>query len=161
MDTDIDLRPTALKFHAFCLLTIDYCLDKWDKDRMKNDWEMYDHAHLHLIWTGDLDLWPLTLKLLSLCPLANFHLHTKFGRDRIKNDRVIRWQSWWEKNNTQKTEQKQKDLRLRRQTLINIRYNFWTVRDRDFIFGIHTLLMMPFQMTTDAMTLWPWLWPLH
>ena len=27
----------------------------------------------------------------------------------------------------------------------NIRYNFWTVRDRDIIFGMHTPLMMPFQ----------------
>ena len=41
----------------------------------------------------------------------------------------------------------------------NLRYNFWTVRDRDFIFGIHTPLMMPFQMTPRSMTLWPWLWP--
>ncbi len=113
---------------------------------MKNDWEMVDHAHLHLIWPGDLDLWPLTLKLLSLRPLVNFYLHAKFERDRIKNDRVIESESRWEKNNnnTQKTEQKQKGLRLRRQTLINIRYNFWTVGDRDFIFGMHTLLMMPF-----------------
>ena len=31
----------------------------------------------------------------------------------------------------------------------NLRYNFWTVRDRYFIFGMHTPLMMP---------LWPWLW---
>ena len=29
----------------------------------------------------------------------------------------------------------------------NLRYNFWTVRDRDFIFGMHTPLMTPFQMT--------------
>ena len=29
----------------------------------------------------------------------------------------------------------------------NLRYNFWTVRDRDFIFGMHTPLMMYFQMT--------------
>ena len=42
----------------------------------------------------------------------------------------------------------------------NIRYNFWTVRGRDFIFGMHTPLMMPFQMTTRSLTLWPWLWPL-
>ena len=25
----------------------------------------------------------------------------------------------------------------------NVRYNFWIVRDRDFIFGLHTQLMMP------------------
>ena len=30
---------------------------------------------------------------------------------------------------------------------INIRYNFGTVRDRDFIFGMHTQLTLPFQMT--------------
>ena len=40
----------------------------------------------------------------------------------------------------------------------NIRYNFWTIRDRDFIFGMHTSLVMLFLMT--PMTLWPWLWPL-
>ena len=147
----------------FCLLTKDYCLDKYEKDRMENDWEMADHAHLHLIWPGDLELWPLTLKLLSRRHLVNFYLHAKFERDRIKNDRVIESESRWEKNNnnTQKTEQKQKGLRLRRQTLINIRYKFWTERDRDFIFGMHTRLMMPFQMTRGVMTLWPWLWPLH
>ena len=42
----------------------------------------------------------------------------------------------------------------------NIRYNFWTVRGRDFIFCMHTSLMIPFQMTPRSMTLWPWLWPL-
>ena len=41
----------------------------------------------------------------------------------------------------------------------------WTVRDttapsRDFKFGMHTHLMMPFQMTARPMTLWPWLLPL-
>ena len=41
----------------------------------------------------------------------------------------------------------------------NLRYNFWTVRDRDFIFGMHTPLMMPYQITPRSMTLWPWLWP--
>ena len=41
----------------------------------------------------------------------------------------------------------------------NLRYNFWTARDRDFIFGMHTPLMKPFQMTARSMTLWPWLWP--
>ena len=39
----------------------------------------------------------------------------------------------------------------------NLRYNFWTVRDRDFIFGMHTPLMKPFQMTPRSMNLWPWL----
>ena len=29
----------------------------------------------------------------------------------------------------------------------NLRYNFWIVKDKDFIFGMHTPLMMPFQMT--------------
>ena len=41
----------------------------------------------------------------------------------------------------------------------NLHYNFWTVRDRDFIFGMHTPLMMPFQMIARSMTLWPWLRP--
>ena len=40
----------------------------------------------------------------------------------------------------------------------NLRYNFWTVRDRDFIFGMHTPLMTPFQMTPRSMTLWLWPW---
>ena len=39
----------------------------------------------------------------------------------------------------------------------NICYNFWTVRDGDFIFD--TPLMMPLQMTPWSMTLWSWLWP--
>ena len=43
----------------------------------------------------------------------------------------------------------------------NPRYSFWTVRGRDFIFGMHTLLMMPFQLTPRTMTLWPWFWPLR
>ena len=34
----------------------------------------------------------------------------------------------------------------------NICYNFWTVRGRDFIFGMHTPLIMPFQMTLRSMT---------
>ena len=29
----------------------------------------------------------------------------------------------------------------------NLWYNFWTIRDRDFIFGMHTPLMIPFWMT--------------
>ena len=41
----------------------------------------------------------------------------------------------------------------------NLGYSFWTVRDRDFIFGMHTPLMIPFQMTPRSLTLWPWLWP--
>ena len=40
----------------------------------------------------------------------------------------------------------------------NLRYNFWTVRGRDFIFGMHALLMVSFQITPRSMTLWPWLW---
>ena len=32
----------------------------------------------------------------------------------------------------------------------DICYTFWTVRGRDFIFGIHTLLIMPFQMTPNT-----------
>ena len=43
----------------------------------------------------------------------------------------------------------------------NLRYNLWTVRGREFIFGMHTPLIMPFQTTSRSMTLWPWLWPLH
>ena len=35
----------------------------------------------------------------------------------------------------------------------NIRYNFWTARDRDFIYGMHTPLMTPFQMIPRSMTL--------
>ena len=33
----------------------------------------------------------------------------------------------------------------------NLCYNFWTVRDRDFIFGMHAPLMMLFQMTPRPM----------
>ena len=32
----------------------------------------------------------------------------------------------------------------------------WTVRDRDFMFDMHTPLMLPFQMIPRSMTLWPW-----
>ena len=35
----------------------------------------------------------------------------------------------------------------------NIHYNFWTLRDRGFIFGVHTQLMVPFQVTPRSMTL--------
>ena len=35
----------------------------------------------------------------------------------------------------------------------NLPYNFWTVRDRDFIFGMYTQLMMPFQMTPRSIDL--------
>ena len=35
----------------------------------------------------------------------------------------------------------------------NLRYNLWTVRDGDLIFGVHTPIMMPFQMTPSSMTL--------
>ena len=41
----------------------------------------------------------------------------------------------------------------------NLHYNFWTERDRYFIFGMHTPLMTPFQMTPRSLILWPWLWP--
>ena len=40
----------------------------------------------------------------------------------------------------------------------NFHYNFWTIRDRYFIFGMHTLLMTTSQLTPSSMTLWPWLW---
>ena len=40
----------------------------------------------------------------------------------------------------------------------NLRDNFWIIRNRDFIFGMHTPQMTPFQMTTRPMILWPWLW---
>ena len=40
----------------------------------------------------------------------------------------------------------------------NLGHNFWTVKDRDSIFGIHTQLINPFQMTPRSMTLWPWPW---
>ena len=42
----------------------------------------------------------------------------------------------------------------------NLHYNFGTFRESDFIFGMHTPLMMYFQTTPKSMTLWPWLWPL-
>ena len=35
----------------------------------------------------------------------------------------------------------------------NHRYNFLTLRERDFIFGMHTIQMTPFQMTPRSMTL--------
>ena len=41
----------------------------------------------------------------------------------------------------------------------NLHYNFWTVRERSFIFDMHTPLMTPFQMTPMLIMLWPWLWP--
>ena len=37
----------------------------------------------------------------------------------------------------------------------NLRYNFWTIRERDFIIGMHTPLMIPSQMSPRSMTLWP------
>lgn len=40
----------------------------------------------------------------------------------------------------------------------NLCHNFWTIRDRDFIFSMHTPLIKYFQMTSRSMTLWPWLW---
>ena len=39
-------------------------------------------------------------------------------------------------------------------------HNFWTVRDRDFRFVMHTQLMKSFQMATRSLTLWSWMWPL-
>ena len=41
----------------------------------------------------------------------------------------------------------------------NLHYNFRTVIDRDFIFGMHTPLIIAFQMTLRSMTLWPSIWP--
>ena len=38
----------------------------------------------------------------------------------------------------------------------NLCDNFWTIRDRKFMFGMHTQLMKPFQMISRSMTLWPW-----
>ena len=40
----------------------------------------------------------------------------------------------------------------------NLRCNIWTVRDRDFMFGMNIPLMTAFQMTPMSITLWPWLW---
>ena len=37
---------------------------------------------------------------------------------------------------------------------IYLHYKFWTVKDRDFMFGMYIQLMMPFYMTPSAMTLW-------
>ena len=34
----------------------------------------------------------------------------------------------------------------------------WTVRDRNFIFGMHIQLKKPFQMTQESMTLGPLHW---
>ena len=39
---------------------------------------------------------------------------------------------------------------------LTLAITFWTVRDTDFIFGMQTSLMKPFQMTPRSMTLWPW-----
>ena len=39
-------------------------------------------------------------------------------------------------------------------------HNFWTVRERNFIFGMHTHRIKPNQMTSRSMTLWPWPWHL-
>ena len=36
---------------------------------------------------------------------------------------------------------------------MNIRYNFLTVGDKNFIFGMHTKLTMPFQRPPKSMTL--------
>ena len=44
---------------------------------------------------------------------------------------------------------------------IYLHYKFWTVKDRDFMFGMYIQLMMPFYMTPSAMTLWLWCWPLR
>ena len=35
---------------------------------------------------------------------------------------------------------------------LNLCYGLWTEQDRDFIFGMHTELMMPFQMTPRSIT---------
>ena len=35
-------------------------------------------------------------------------------------------------------------------------HKFWTIRDRNFIFGIQTLLMIFFQTQQSLMTLWRW-----
>ena len=43
----------------------------------------------------------------------------------------------------------------------NLHHNFWTVRDRDFIFGIYTQLMKPFHLTPMSMTSWHWPWILY
>ena len=43
----------------------------------------------------------------------------------------------------------------------NLCQNFWTIRDRDFIFGMYTQLKKPLQMKPRSMTLWPWPWPLY
>ena len=34
----------------------------------------------------------------------------------------------------------------------NIRYNFWTIKNTDFILAMHTSLIMPFQMTLSSIT---------
>ena len=44
--------------------------------------------------------------------------------------------------------------------ILNLGHTFWTIRDRDFIFGKHTELMKPFRMTPRPTTLWPWPWRL-
>ena len=43
----------------------------------------------------------------------------------------------------------------------NFGHNFWTIRERDFIFHVHTQLMKPFKITPRSMTLWPWPWLLY
>ena len=39
-------------------------------------------------------------------------------------------------------------------------HNFGTLRERDLIFGMHTHLIKPNQMTSRSMILWHWPWPL-
>ena len=38
----------------------------------------------------------------------------------------------------------------------NLCHKFWTLRYRNFICGMDTQLIKPFQMTRGSMTLWPW-----
>ena len=52
-------------------------------------------------------------------------------------------------------------LTLLQKINFNLGHNFWIVRERDFIFGMHTQLMEPIQMTPKSMNLWPCPWPLY
>ena len=44
-------------------------------------------------------------------------------------------------------------------TNFNLCYNFWTVKDGDLIFGMHTSLMMPFQVDTKFNDILPLILP--
>ena len=40
-------------------------------------------------------------------------------------------------------------------------HNLWTIRDKGFIYAMHTQQIKPFQITPGSMTLWHWPWLLY